>query len=129
MEPKLKHGQMAVINKTAYGILIPFMNQYVITYSFPEIDDIIVFKNPKTGLMSIKRCVGIQGDEFKIESGFLFINNYRIPLNLYHENSLRKQDKVPEGHIFVLGDNLDESIDSRSYGTIPLENIFGRLIF
>lgn len=82
----------------------------------------------------IKRIIGIAGDKIRIEDGMVYINEkkleetYLVPGTL--TNSVNYNNiTVPEGYVFVMGDNRNESIDSRNFGCIPIDKIEGIVCF
>lgn len=103
--------------------------------------DHVVFKAPYEDEYYIKRVIGLPGDTVEMKDDILIVNNveYEEPyVNRKTENPMQKrhtenftlqqitgETKVPEGYIFVLGDNRLRSSDSRHYGLIPLEDVFG----
>ena len=60
MEPDFPEGSLVVINKLAYGLRLPWAKDYTVIWNKPEIDDIIMFRNPETGEMVVKRCTFFQ---------------------------------------------------------------------
>ena len=126
MQPLLIPGDYIVVSNIAY------------TSKKPERNDVIVFygdsaAHAKGKTPYIKRIVGIQGDRIKIESGNVIVNN-RVIDDTYvnvENNSLDYSRSMPEllipqGKVFVLGDNRDNSNDSRAYGAISTTAIIGK---
>ena len=123
--------------------LIAFRLSY--TFSEPERLDVIVFNSPDgTRTRYVKRIIGLPNDVINIIDGMVFINDDPTPLDewyLYEPPagplSLTPQTfTVPEGHFFVMGDNRNDSQDSRGLGGDPWDNLFvpegnimGRAIF
>lgn len=119
MEPTLQSGEFIVVNRLAYK------------FGEPELSDVVVFHFPgDPGLEYIKRVVGLPGDSIRIMDGTVFVNDQ--PLN---EPYIAAQPRyngswnVPEDHIFVLGDNRNNSSDSHNWGAVPMENVIGEAFF
>jgi signal peptidase I len=104
--------------------------------------DLVVVRQPKTGGRALKRLIGVGGDRIYIADGILFLNGRPVPEPYArHESArLRERDdwsvtsahrgmRIPEGTIFVLGDNRDRSEDSRSWGVLPKSSLLGRVVF
>lgn len=100
----------------------------------PERGDIISFESPVfDGFYDVKRVIGIPGDEIKIESGKVYLNgeelkeDYIKGIRTVLEKNQESHWVVPEGKVFVLGDNREKgaSMDSRSYGFIDIGDIEG----
>ena len=117
MHPTLQHHERLIVNKIVYN------------FKEPEQGDIIVF-NYAFRRDFIKRIIGLSGDEIKIRDGKLYVNE-----NMQDEPYIQNQVMydfgpvtVPDGHIFVLGDNRDNSMDSRdpAVGAISLERVKGK---
>ena len=106
-------------------------NKFIYRFTEPERRDIVVFDSVDEGddQTLIKRVVGVAGDEIQLQSGVLYVNG-----EAQEEPYLNDPDRpqapygptvVPEGHIFVMGDNRGNSADSRVFGPLPLENLKG----
>lgn len=111
-----------------------FVNKFV--YHFAEIDrgDIVVFWFPREPNKSlIKRVVGLPGDRLEIHSGKVFVNERQLDeayvRSQYFDNRSYGPVDVPENQYFVMGDHRSSSNDSRHWGGVPRENIFGRAVF
>ena len=84
----------------------------------------------------IKRVIGLPGEHVKIENGKVYINGEELEEDYLQENVVTDSLSgvytdivVPEGCIFVMGDNRQQSTDSRRFGCIPLERIEGKVLF
>jgi signal peptidase I len=139
MEPTLMVGDHILVNKFIYGIKIPFLQKTFIPISDPERGDVIVFIYPVDESKDfIKRIIGLPGDMIKIVDHKVFING-----ELYEDKHARYSAKgnptalpageqpsnnitVPEGKLFVMGDNRDHSYDSRFWGFVPMESVKGK---
>jgi signal peptidase I len=145
MIPKLLVGDFLLVNKMAYarpsfpleGILLP---QKQIKRK-----DIIVFKWPGDLTKDfVKRVIGLEGDKVEIRAKQLYINEEPMdePYKIHKDNKAYSKDDsyhydlairdnygpvvVPAEHLFVMGDNRDDSADSRTWGFVPVANIKGR---
>lgn len=125
-----------------------FVDRLTYTFGKPERGDIVICHFPKTigvfysyqaDKVYVKRCVAVAGDTVEIkEDGYLYVNDQILKDESYiiTSNSLKGGDKtmkgtfakitVPEGSIFVMGDNRDDSTDSRIVGPVPLELVMGK---
>jgi signal peptidase I len=117
MQPTLYAGNFVFVNKLAYQ------------WGEPSRGDVIVFRYPPdpTQVPYIKRIIGLPGELIKINGGKVFINNETL-VEPYLTVSTHYDGEwyVPEGHLFVLGDNRNNSSDSRTWGTVPVENVIGK---
>ena len=117
-----------------------FVNKFIYRFHQPQRDDIIVFKSVEGSTEGgqedlIKRVVGLPGDEISVQDGVLFVNGERQEEPYVNQRSPDTSsfgpETVPKGEVFVMGDNRADSLDSRFFGPVPLENIEGKafLIF
>ncbi len=156
MKPTLLIGDHILVNKFTYGIKIPFTDMYLIEMNEPERGDIVVFKWPEDEKKDfIKRVVGIENDKIEIRNDVLYVNNKKIEteyVGKYEDENLVRANKylehlgyeshfildehirhenfgptvVPKDSIFVMGDNRDNSHDSRYWGFVSLNKLKGR---
>lgn len=156
MEPTLIKGDFILVNKFAYGFRLPVLGTKVIPVANPERGDVMVFIPPHDPRYFIKRVIGLPGDHLKYINKQLYVNGEAVPMELvgaFPENAPRlliydellpngkhhpvqiyrgepsRGDNewiVPEGHYFMLGDNRDNSGDSRFWGFVPDKNIVGK---
>lgn len=118
MRPTLDNGQYVLVNKMAFRS------------SLPEYGDIVVFHFPVDPNQDfIKRVMGLPGDEISVSDGKVIINGYSLSEPyIAAAPAYAGQWTVPEGQIFVLGDNRNNSSDSHSWGPVPMENVVGKAI-
>lgn len=158
MKPTLLVGDHLLVNKFIYGIKIPFIDRIVIPIKEPKRGDIIVFKWPKDESKDfIKRVIGIEGDVIEIKDDILYINGEEIHDDYIGEfydddnSRARKLEEslgdirhyildqvknnqnfgpitVPGDSVFVMGDNRDNSEDSRYWGFVTLNKIKGKAL-
>lgn len=112
-----------------------------ITYKLhePERNDIIVFKSLKNPEIDfIKRVIALHGQKIKIVNNEVFINNEILqepyisaPTTLFEGGFIQNgiEITVPEGYLFVMGDNRPRSSDSRDFGFIPVKEVIGKVFF
>ena len=139
MVPTLLVGDRLMVNKLRYGPRIRFTDKRLPGFSKEKRGDIIVFifpENPKRDF--IKRLIAFGGETVEIKDGDIFVNGKPVAdpvLNkIYYYNrgdygQAGQVIKVPEGHVYVLGDNSASSHDSRFWGFVPEANIIGRAEF
>jgi len=139
MLPTLQIGDHLLVNKFIYGVKIPMTGNVLIPWKSPERDDVVVFRFPKDRSIDyIKRVVGIAGDIVEVKDKQLFLNGEPItnPHAHFTESTVMAAGtgprdnmgpvKVPEGTLFVMGDNRDNSYDSRFWGFVPLKDVLGK---
>ncbi len=135
MLPTLEIGDHLLVNKFSYGVRMPFMDRFIFEFDGPEFQDIIVFEFPENPSKDfIKRVIGTPGDEIEIRDKQLFVNGEKIAEEYVRYADRRVVDErdnfgpfsVPEDSYFVLGDNRDESYDSRFWGVVERDKILGR---
>ena len=139
MLPTLLIGDHLLVNKFIYGIRMPFSGKVLISYKKPERGDVVVFRYPKDRSIDyIKRVVGTPGDTIEIRAKKVLVNGEAVadphahissPAILSAASSPRDNFGpvlVPEGRIFVMGDNRDNSYDSRFWGFVDQQDILGK---
>ncbi len=139
MEPTLLIGDHILVNKLVYGIRVPFTNLRWPRFSDSKRGDVIVFVYPEDRTKDfIKRVVAVGGDTVEIENKKVSINGKEVSnphahffsnVNIPGEVSPRDNMgpiTVPEGYLFVMGDNRDFSHDSRFWGFVPVEDVKGQ---
>ena len=139
MEPTLEIGDYLLVNKFIYGIKIPFTSINLFPWKSPQRGDVIVFIFPLDPDKDfIKRVIGVGGDTVSIINKRLYINGVEAPdpHAVYSKDTIllgdmQKLDNfgpvtVPQGCLFVMGDNRDRSFDSRFWGFVPLKDVLGK---
>jgi len=139
MLPTLLIGDHLLVNKFIYGIKVPFTGKLLVPIKEPKAGDIIVFRYPKDRSIDyIKRVVGEPGDTIQLKNKKLYINGKRVDDPHAHFTStsvmpasMSPKDNfgpitVPEGKYFVMGDNRDNSSDSRFWGYVEEADVLGK---
>lgn len=142
MEDTLLVGDHLLVEKITYGPIIPKMTgmKREIHLTFLGIrsierNDIIIFKPPNEIERDfIKRCIALPGDEVHIKNNAVYVNGKKVENNPSGKGftnydgfgEKRIEGIVPEGHVVALGDNRENSSDSRYFGYLPIERIKGR---
>jgi signal peptidase I len=143
MKPTLQVGDHILVNKFIYGVKlrIPFtaLNYTLIPVSSPKRNDVVVFIFPKeTNKDFIKRVIGLPGDTVQIKNKKVYINNQPMKdphgtfsdLRIIPEMEQPRDNTgpivVPPNMIFVMGDNRDESYDSRFWGFVDQQQVLGK---
>ena len=159
MIPTLMIGDFILVDKNIYGYKIPLTNITLFENENPKRGDVVVFKYPEDQSINyIKRVIGLPGDKILYKNKRLYINDSEYPLikvehsfdpieiadgHVFIENNLQKEYMilnqsnppfnfeyyVPNGTYFVLGDNRDNSNDSRFWGPVPEENLVGKAFY
>jgi signal peptidase I len=155
MSPTIIGGDFFFANKLAYRLKLPFSKATLAEWKTPERGDIIVFKYPPNEREDYtKRVIGVPGDVVEIVDKSVYVNGTAIEKRyigrsagalVYEENlfgtrhlvhkfphrtafDTMRRTAVPEGYLFVMGDNRDNSLDSRAWGFVPFENVEGKLV-
>ena len=139
MKPTLLIGDHILVNKFIYGIKIPYFRKIIFPVTDPRRGDIIVFIYPNDRSKDfIKRVIGLGGEKIEIKNKIIFINGkeYADAIGVYSDKviypaAMQPRDNfgpvtVPEGSLFVMGDNRDESMDSRFWGFVDLKDVEGK---
>ena len=157
MLPTLKVGDFIVVNKWTYGLRLPVLRNKFFDVGSPQRGDVVVFFPPHESRYFIKRLVGLPGDKISIINGTLFVNNEMIKqtksdIESGNSRSVVMSEKlgikqfaiqknlrpsrlsqnfsatVPKNHFFMIGDNRDNSSDSRIWGPVPKDRIVGKAV-
>jgi signal peptidase I len=159
MVPTLLVGDFILVNKYAYGVRLPVADTKVIAVGAPARGDVVVFRYPPDPTQDyIKRVVGLPGDRIEYRAKTLWVNGEQVAstaagvytgpdapgarlaremlgaaehaiLTMPGYDGPEVVLTVPAGHYFVMGDNRDNSRDSRSWGFVPEANLVGKAFF
>lgn len=138
MIPTLLIGDHILVNKFLYGVKIPFSDKRILTFKKPKRGNIIVFKYPEDPKKDfIKRVIAIEGDTIESKDKIVYVNQKAViePYIRHTDNYVipgaNPRDTfgpkiVPKGKLFVMGDNRDQSYDSRYWGFVDLTDVRGK---
>ncbi|VAX26592.1 Signal peptidase I [hydrothermal vent metagenome] len=139
MIPTLLVGDHILVTKFIYGTKIPFKDKRVLVFREPQRGDVVVFKYPQDPDRDfIKRVIGIGGDVVEGRNKIVYVNGKPLnePYIQHTDNDIRTigmdvRDNfgplyVPKGKLFVMGDNRDQSYDSRYWGFVDLSAVKGK---
>jgi len=152
MKPTILEGDRILVNKLAYDVRVPFTNNILLKLSDPQRGDIVIFDSEVSDKRLVKRVVGIPSDIVELRDNVLSVNGEPLTyetvastmstvdkqedlLGVEHlirtakrNSSLSnfRQVTVPADYYLVLGDNRDNSVDSRVIGLVPRHEIVGR---
>jgi signal peptidase I len=134
MEGTILVGDHLIVNKLLYGPRVPFTRWRLPRMRTVKRGNIIAFVYPKDpSLTFLKRVAAVGGDKVEIRRDVLYINDAPVSepyvVHRLRRGYARPEDMpaqlIPEDSLFVLGDNRDNSDDSRYWGTVPEENVIG----
>lgn len=157
MIPTLKIGDYILVNKFSYGLRFPVTRFKFFDLGYPERGDVMVFTPPHDKRYFIKRVLGLPGDKIMIKNNILYLNGSQVDYTFLSEDTKNKgyiieneildgvkhlvrkrkiptslgenySTVVPPKHYFMVGDNRDNSSDSRMWGAVPEANIVGKAI-
>jgi len=156
MNPTILEGDKFFSNKLAYGLKIPFTKTDIVRFSAPARGDIIAFRYPgDESVRYTKRVIAVPGDRIAVRDKRVILNGKKLdlrpvektPESMTYEERLggrtyrvkhsyaatflddMKEVTVPAHSYFAMGDNRDNSSDSRVWGFVPEENIIGKIVF
>ena len=141
MEDTILYGDYLLIEKLSYGAEIPFTKLRLPALRTPRPGDVVIFRAPDSKRLYAKRCVAVEGQRIEVRTKAFFVEGDRLqdpPFSKYldprvYEASRTPRDNmgpidVPDGHLFLVGDNRDNSRDSRHWGSLPTELAIGRAL-
>ncbi len=141
MKPTLQIGDHILVTKFSYGVKIPLLRKTLFSVGDPKRGDVIVFIYPEDRSKDfVKRVVGISGDTLEIKNKKIYLNGlpYSDGHGVYTDDMIipgaaQPRDNfgpvtVPTGSLFVMGDNRDQSYDSRFWGFVDKRDVLGKAL-
>jgi signal peptidase I len=139
MKQTLQIGDHILVNKFIYGIKLPYLQKIIVPLKQPKRGDIVVFKFPVEPEKDfIKRVVGVAGDVIEGRDKQIYVNGspvsesyaVRTDPHIIPKGAQARDNfgplTVPENKLFVMGDNRDQSYDSRFWGYVDLKAVSGK---
>jgi signal peptidase I len=138
MEPTLLVGDYILVNKSIYGLVIPYTHTRLFPYRNPHRGDVVVFIYPLNPSKDfVKRVIATGGERVQIIQNRVYVNDklihdpwghfsYKWPAEYLQRMENFGPVVVPEDSLFVLGDNRENSDDSRFWGFVPLNDVLGK---
>ncbi len=139
MEDTLAIGDHLLVNKFIYGLKLPFSDKRILKFRDPRQGDVIVFEYPVDRSKDfIKRVIGVPGDEVEVRNKHVYVNGvlYQNPHEVHKDATVFPREvnqrdnfgpvRVPAHSYFMMGDNRDNSYDSRYWGVIKESDIKGK---
>jgi len=122
MQPTFWTGERVFTEKISYMFRDPKRYEVVVARYYPDSDQVI------------KRIIGVPGDTVEIRNGIIYINDAQLDESAYWNDIISYYGEmppviVPEKHVFLIGDNRNNSYDGREVGPTPYEQIVGHVAF
>ncbi len=141
MIPTLLIGDHLLVTKFIYGVKPPFTDNKILVFNQPKRGEIIVFKYPEDPSRDfIKRVIGVEGDVIVGKDKKIYVNGVELKEpyirhsdSYIHPREIDPRDNfgpihVPKGKLFVMGDNRDQSYDSRFWGFVDVKDVKGKAL-
>lgn len=155
MEQTLLVGDFILVNKYTYGIRLPILRNKIVDNNEPQRGDVMVFFPPHKDQYYIKRVVGLPGDRVEYRNKVLYINGemqqqvpipgdkrsiyrqytetlgevaHQVQINITVNRNDDRSLVVPDKHYYMMGDNRDNSADSREWGPVHESRIVGKAV-
>jgi len=145
MENTLFAGDRVVVDKTAYGVRIPYTKIDLFAVAHPQPGEVAVFDSPQDGTLLIKRIVAVGGQTVSLHGGHLTVDGKALAPDVFGTEevfasrvaSLNLDDGggppidrlvIPEGKLLAMGDHRGNSLDGRYFGLVDERELYGRAV-
>lgn len=144
MEYTLLPGDRVLVDKTAYGLRVPFTTLEILDGNPVNRGEVVIFDSPRDGTRLIKRIVAIGGDTVTLDEGRLTVNGDSLAgitgvVEMFGERTVNlnlndgggpniDETVIPEGMLLAIGDHRGSSLDGRYFGLVPESEIYGRAL-
>jgi len=145
MQPNFPIGTHTLVLEWVWGLNIPFQNKQFMQWRQPKHGDVVIFHNPHDqGKLWMKRVIAEGGDWLEFHHHHLYLNGVLCDTHHHEKLPLRaggfspsyaiwssylEQDwgpiQIPQGQLFLMGDNRGDSVDSRQWGSLERQNLVG----
>jgi len=128
MENTVLVGDHILVMKLGYESTLPLLGWRLPHWRRARRGDLVSFDHPRSGMTFLKRVVAVGGDTVEIREHKLIVNGAAVPEQYVSTSKLWRtmaEKKIKPGELFVLGDNRDNSEDSRYWGTVPESSVVG----
>jgi signal peptidase I len=145
MIPTVEPKDRIFVDKLAYGLRVPGVDAYAVSFADPSRGDVVVLTSPEDAIVLLKRVVAVPGDRVRVVGGSLELNGVKVPVTL-HGSALYEQlgasphavrldhgggpdfgpVTIPADRFLVMGDNRGDSHDGRMFGLVARRAILGR---
>lgn len=147
MWPTIAPGDRILVDKSAYGLRVPFTDHFFLERGGPDVGDVVLFADPRGGsTLLVKRVVALPGQTVMLREGVLYVDGVAQRIERRADGTMvehlgvvthaaGERDLtafgpvvVPPDHLFVMGDNRAASLDSRAMGAVPRQLLRGRVL-
>jgi signal peptidase I len=131
MRPTVEIGDRIVVDKSAYGVRLPWSSVWLGEVQSPARGDVVVLASPENGKVLLKRVVAVAGDRVAVLDGNVYLGGARVVeahRKLPGAGPAMPSTEVPAEQLLVMGDNRGNSHDGRSFGLVHERAVLGRAI-